>query len=77
MTKSDAPSAAEFFIGMPPLDSVKSQEEAKGKCTLTMYDICRAHFHGVPVRRLFIDLSDEEKETLAEKMRRTSSSTLA
>ena len=52
---------------MPLLESVKAllslfvsdnQEEAKGKRTLAMCDISRAHFHGVPVRRTF---ADEEK----------------
>ena len=58
MKKCDVPSAAELFSGMPLLEVVNalhslfvshSQEEAKGKRTLAMYDICRAHFHGVPV----------------------------
>ena len=53
---------------MPPLESVKalfslfvshSQEEAKGKRNLAMYDTSRAHFHGVPVRRVFVVLPDE------------------
>ena len=65
---------------MPPLESVKKsvvslfvshyQEEAKGKRTLAMYDISRAHIHGVPVRRVrrvFVELPDEEKERLARE----------
>ena len=45
MKRSDVPSAAELFSGMPPLESVKvllslfvshSQEEAKGKQTLAI-----------------------------------------
>ena len=71
MKKSDVPSAAELFSGLPPPESVKallslfvshSQEEAKGKRTLAMCDICRAHFHGVPVRRVFVELLDETCE---------------
>ena len=42
-----------------------SQEEAKGKRTLAIYDISLPHFHGVPVRRVFVELLDEEKERLA------------
>ena len=42
-----------------------NQEEAKGKRTLAMYDISRAHFHGVPVRRVPVELPDEDKERLA------------
>ena len=74
MKKSDVPSAAELFNGMPPLESVKalfsvshSQEEAKGKRTLAMYEISCVHFHGVPVRRVFVELPDEEKERLARE----------
>ena len=29
-----------------------------------MNDIGRAHYHGVPVRRVFVELPDEEKEWL-------------
>ena len=74
MKKSDVPSATELFSGMPTLESVSallslfvshSQEETKGKRTVAMYDISRAHFHGVPVRRLFVELPDEEKGCLA------------
>ena len=70
------PSAAELFTEMPPLESVKAlvslfvshcQDNAKGKRTLALYDISRAHFHGVPVRRLFVELSEEEKERLARE----------
>ena len=32
-----------------------------------MYDISRAHFHGVPVRRVFVELPDEVKERLARE----------
>ena len=58
MKKSDVYSAAELFSGKPPLESVKailslfvsySKKEAKGKRTLAMDDISRAHFHEVPV----------------------------
>ena len=72
MKKSDVPSAAELFSGMPPLESVKallslfvshSQEEVKGKGTLAC-DISRAHFHEVLERRVFVELPDEEKERL-------------
>ena len=61
---------------MPPLESVKallslfvfhSKEEATGKRTLTMYYISRAHFHGIPVRRVFVELPDQEKERLARE----------
>ena len=44
-----------------------SQEEANGKRTLAMHDISRAHVHGVPVRRVFMKLSDGEKESLARE----------
>ena len=67
--KSGVPSAAELFSGMPPLESVQAlfslfvshNQEANGKRTLVMYDISRAHFNGVPVRRVFAELPDEEK----------------
>ena len=71
MMKADFPSAAELFGGMPPLESVRAllslfvshnEEKAKGKRTLVMYDISRAHFHGVPVRQVFVELPDEERE---------------
>ena len=45
-----------------------SQEEANGKRTLAMYDISRAHVHGVPVRRVFMKLPDGEKESLARSL---------
>ena len=32
-----------------------------------MYDISRAHIHGVPLRRAFVELPDEEKERLARE----------
>ena len=78
MKKSDVPSAAELFSGMPPLESVKrfallslfvshNQEEAKGTRTLAIYDISRAHFHGKSVRRVFVELRDDEKERLARE----------
>ena len=76
MKKSDVPCAAEFFSGLPPLESLKallslfvshSQEEAKGKRTLAMYDFSRSHFHGVQVRRVFVELPNEEKERLARE----------
>ena len=57
MTKSDAPSAAELF-----------RRKAKGKRTLAMCDISRAHFHGVPLRRLFIDREEEEGGDGAERL---------
>ena len=68
MKRSGFLSAAELLSGMPLLESVKAffslslfvshtQEEAKGKRVLAMYDISRAHFHGTPVRR-------EKKRTL-------------
>ena len=44
-----------------------NQEEAKGKRTLAMYNISRAHFHGAPVRRVCVELLDEEKERLARE----------
>ena len=60
MKKSDVPCAAELFSGMPPLENVlfvaNTQEEAKSKLSLAMYDISLAHFHGVPVRRVFVEL---------------------
>ena len=68
MKKFDLSSAAELFSGIPPLESVKpflslfvsfSEEEAKGRRTLVMYDLSRAHFHGVPVRRVFVKTPDE------------------
>ena len=52
MMKADFPSAAELFGGMPPLESVRAllslfvshnEEKAKGKRTLAMCDISRAH----------------------------------
>ena len=61
---------------MPLLESVEArfslcvshyQEEAKGKRTLAMYDISRAHFRGIPVRRVFVELPDEESERLARE----------
>ena len=61
---------------MPPLKSVQAllslfvfhiKEEAKGKRALTMYYISRAHFHGIPVRRVFVELLDEKKERLARE----------
>lgn len=76
MRKSDVPPASDLFSGMPPLESVKmllslfvahNQEETKGARTLAMYDISRAHFHGVPVRRLFIELPEEERERHVDK----------
>ena len=68
--KSDVPSAAELFSGMPPLETVKapfslfvshSHQEEKGKRTLAMYDISRAHVHGVPVRRVPVELRTRRK----------------
>ena len=44
-----------------------SQKEANGTRILAMYDISRAHFHGVPVRSLFVELPDAEKERLASE----------
>ena len=76
MKKTDVPSAAAHFSGMPPLESVEallsgfdshSHDEAKTKQTFVMYDNSRAHFHGGPVRRLFVELLDEEKEWLARE----------
>ena len=32
-----------------------------------MHDISRAHFHGLPVRRVFVELPDDEKERLARE----------
>ena len=73
--KSDVPSAAELFSEMPPLEMVKGtpislfvshgQEEAKGKRTLAMYNVIRAHFHGALVRGWFVELPGEEKDRLA------------
>ena len=34
-----------------------------------MYDISRAHFHRVPVRRVFVELPDEETERLTREER--------
>ena len=76
MKRSEVPLVAELFGGMPPLESVKallslfvshSREKAKGKRTLAMYDISRAHFHGAPVRIVFVELPYEEKELLARE----------
>ena len=44
-----------------------SQKEAKGKRTLAMDDISRAHFYEVPVSRVFVEIPAEEKERLARK----------
>ena len=61
---------------MPPLGSVKAlhylfvshrQEVAKGKRTLAMYDISPAQFRGIPVRRVVVELPEEEKERLAPR----------
>ena len=62
---------------LPPLNSsssgllslfvAHSHGEAKGKQTLAMYDISSAHFHGVPLRRLFVELPDDEKEQPASE----------
>ena len=77
MKRSDVPSAAELFSGMPPLESGRallslfvshSQEEAKGKRTLAMYDISGTHFHGVPVRRVFVELRTRRKKGSHVKM---------
>ena len=74
MKRSDFLSAAELFSGMPLLESVKAlfslfvfhtQEEAKDKQALDMYNISRVHFHGTPVRIVFVELLDEEKDRLA------------
>ena len=65
-----------LFSGMPLLESVnaffslsstppESQEETTDKQTLAMYDISRADFHRAPVRRVFVEPPDEEKESLA------------
>ena len=37
-------------------------EEAKGKRTVAMCDISCAHFHGVTVRGVFVELPDEERK---------------
>ena len=44
-----------------------NQEDTNNKRTLAMYDISRAHFHGVPVRRVPVELPDEDKERLARE----------
>ena len=74
MKKSDVLSAAELFSGMPPMESVKAHfslsvrlpqsRRCRKDCKrfLAMYDISRAHFHGVPVRRVVVELPDEERE---------------
>ena len=76
MKKSDVPSAAELFIQRNVLSGRResilfvsqSQEESKGTRTLAMHDISRAHFHGVPVRRVFVELlPDDDKEKLARE----------
>ena len=70
---SDVPSAAELVSGMPSLESVQallslfSQEETKGKRTLAIHDISRAHFHVLLVRRVFVEMPDEEKERLTRE----------
>ena len=70
MKKSDVPSATGLFSGVSLLESVKAllslivfhtQEEAKGKRTLAMYDLSRAHVRGVPVRRVFVELRTGRK----------------
>ena len=75
MKKPEIPQAADLFSGMPPLEAVKAllsifvghcQEATKGNRALAMYVISRAHFHGVPVRRLFIELPEEEKEDVTD-----------
>ena len=73
--KSDVPSAAELHSGMPPLESkcentplsVRPSQSGRGEkqANPCKYDISRAHFHGVPVRRVFVELPDEEKVRLA------------
>ena len=75
MKKSEIPQAADLFSGMPPLEAVKillgifvghCREPSKGPRTLAMYDVSRAHFHGVPTRRLFIELPEEEKQDITD-----------
>ena len=69
--QSDVYSAAEFFSELPHLKRVKvlhslfvchSQEEAKSKRVFEQYDISRGHFHEIPVRRVFVEIADEERE---------------
>ena len=73
MPATERPEAAELFSGMPPLECLKAllsifvghvHEGNRGKRSLLMCDVSRAHFHGVPLRRLFIELPDEEKERI-------------
>ena len=70
----------------PPLESVNAllslfvsynQEEEKGQRTLAMYDVSRAHFHGVPLRRVFVELPNEEQERLARENGPDQANTLA
>ena len=76
MKKSNVPSAAELFSGMPPLESVKAllslfvshtQEGVKGKHILAVYDISRAPLHGTPVRREFVELPTKRQRLAREE----------
>eukprot|EP00971_Amphidinium_carterae_P339978 6478084-Amphidinium_carterae.1 len=65
-------STSETFSGMPPLEGLKCllslfvghSVDMGTQRTLAFYDISRAHFHGVPLRRIFVELPDEELEEL-------------
>ena len=75
MKRSEIPQAADLFSGMPPLEAVKAlisifvghcQEPSKGRRSLMAFDISRAHFHGVPARRVFVELPKEEHEDIKD-----------
>ena len=66
MKKSDVPTAAELLSAMAPLESVKALLTLfVSQSRIAVFDISRAHFHGVPVRSVFVEHPDEETERLA------------
>ena len=61
--ESRCPFCSCTYSGIQPLESESiPRSVAKGKRTLAIYDISRAHFRGVPARRVFVDLPREERE---------------
>ena len=78
----ELPGAAELFSGMPPLEAVKalcslfvSRAHGGEDLCLATYDISRAHFYGVPTRRLWVELPPEDtvgdKEPMVGLLKRT------
>ena len=77
MKNSDVPSAAELFSGMPPLESVRTLLSLFVRLSQSMRGEGQANpcnvrhqpctLSGVPVRRVFEALQDEEKERLARE----------